>query len=248
MTSARIISSDRLRLLGRLEAMMGITFDNPALLDEALTHSSYVFDHKELRDYERLEFFGDAVLKFVVSEYLFEQYPTYDEGKLTEIRAVLINSTTLEEVSRVFNLENFMLISRGISVRPSMLAQSMEAILGAIYLDKGLDGAGRFIRDYFCTRADMVDRDKIKNNYKAKLQQFTQARAQGVPQYEVTQVDGPPHDPTFTVAVSVEKRRLAQGIGRSKKTAEQEAAKVAFSKLTPPDEQGSNNNNNPSST
>lgn len=236
MTSARSISSERRDLLGRLQAMIGMTFDNLELLDEALTHSSYVFDHKELRDYERLEFFGDAVLKFVVSEFLFEQYPHYDEGKLTEIRAVLINSVTLEEVSRVFTLENYMLISRGISVRPSMLAQSMEAILGAIYLDKGLEGAGKFIREHFCVRADMVDRDKIKNNYKAKLQQFTQARAQGVPQYEVTQIDGPPHDPTFTVAVSVEKRRLAQGIGRSKKTAEQEAAKLAFTDLVPPDD------------
>lgn len=244
MLASRIISSERRSLLGKLEAMFGIKFTDLSLLDEALTHSSYVFDHKDLHDYERLEFFGDAVLKFVVSEFLFESYPQYDEGKLTEIRAVLINSTTLEEVSRQFSLENFMLLSRGIAVRPSMLAQSMEAILGAIYLDKGLEGARGFICHHFCTRADAVDRDKIKNNYKAKLQQFTQARAQGVPQYEVMQVDGPPHDPVFTVSVSVEKRRLAQGIGRSKKTAEQEAAKVAFSQLIPPDVPGSENTSN----
>ncbi len=235
MIASRTISSERRNLLGKLEAMFGIKFSNLAVLDEALTHSSYVFDHKELHDYERLEFFGDAVLKFVVSEYLFEKYPQYDEGKLTEIRAVLINATTLEEVSRQFTLENFMLISRGIAVRSSMLAQSMEAILGAIYLDKGLEGSRVFIREHFCTRAEAVDRDKIKNNYKAKLQQFTQARAQGVPQYEVMQVDGPPHDPMFTVSVSIEKRKLAQGSGRSKKTAEQEAAKVAFGQLIPPD-------------
>ncbi len=228
MTTVRRISSDRSNLLSELQEKMSLKFKNLAFLDEALTHSSYSHDHPQYADYERLEFFGDAVLKFIVSEYLVHSYPKHDEGRLTEIRAVLINARTLETVALEFELANYMRVAKGVSIRSSMLARSMEAILGAIYLDHGMDSAREFINKYFCAKADAVNQDRVKDNYKAQLQQLSQARAQGVPVYSVLQVDGPPHDPTFIVAVSVANRAIAQGSGHSKKQAEQEAARAAY--------------------
>lgn len=214
---------------------MSIKFNNLALLDEALTHSSYSHDHPQYPDYERLEFFGDAVLKFIVSEYLVQFYPKHDEGRLTEIRAVLINARTLEIVAQEMLLEEVIRVAKGVSIRSSMLARSMEAILGAIYLDQDFETTRTFINRFFSARADAVNQDRVKDNFKAQLQQLTQSRAQGVPVYSVLQVEGPPHDPTFTVCVSVANQAIAQGVGHSKKSAEQEAARAAYDILCPPD-------------
>lgn len=228
MTSARKISSERAASLAIFQERIGLSFSDIALLDEALTHSSYSHDHPHISDYERLEFFGDAVLKFVVSEFLYHSYPKHDEGRLTEIRAVLINARTLESVAVELRLEEFITVARGVPIRSSMLARSMEAVLGAIYFDLGMEKARLFINRFFSSKADAVNQDRIKDNYKAQLQQLTQSRAQGVPIYSVLQIEGPPHDPTFTVSVAVANQPLAQGMGRSKKTAEQEAARLAY--------------------
>lgn len=233
MTSARKISRERESVLALLQERMSVSFSNLSLLDEALTHSSYSHDHPQYSDYERLEFFGDAVLKFIVSEYLMQFYPKHDEGRLTEIRAVLINARTLEIVGTELGVEPCIRVAKGVSIRPSMLARSMEAILGAIYLDLGMESARDFINKHFSTRADAVNQDRVKDNFKAQLQQMTQARSQGVPVYSVLQVDGPPHDPVFTVAVAVANKSIAQGTGHSKKQAEQEAAKAAYEILCP---------------
>lgn len=233
MTTGRKISSERSASLAVLQQRLDVTFSNLSLLDEALTHSSYSHDHPQYADYERLEFFGDAVLKFIVSEYLVHSYPKHDEGRLTEIRAVLINARTLELVAQEVNLQEFIRVAKGVSIRSSMQARSMEAILGAIYLDQGMEVARVFINRFFSSRADAVNQDKVKDNFKAQLQQLTQARAQGVPVYSVLQIDGPPHDPTFIVAVSVANRAIAQGTGHSKKTAEQEAARAAYDIIFP---------------
>lgn len=233
MTSTRKISREREASLALLQERLSVSFTNLSLLDEALTHSSYSHDHPQYSDYERLEFFGDAVLKFIVSEYLMQFYPKHDEGRLTEIRAVLINARTLEIVGQELGVEECIRVAKGVSIRPSMLARSMEAILGAIYLDLGMETARSFINRHFSTRADAVNQDKVKDNFKAQLQQLTQARSQGVPVYSVLQVDGPPHDPIFTVAVSVANKSIAQGTGHSKKQAEQEAAKAAYEILCP---------------
>lgn len=233
MTTTRRISSERTSSLELLQERMAVKFINLAVLDEALTHSSYSHDHPHYADYERLEFFGDAVLKFIVSEYLIHSYPKHDEGRLTEIRAVLINARTLQTVAESFQLEEFIRVAKGVSIRASMLARSMEAILGAIYLDQGMDSARVFINAHFSTKAESVNRDRVKDNFKAQLQQLTQARSQGVPVYSVLQVDGPPHDPTFIVAVSVANKAVAQGVGHSKKAAEQEAARLAYEIIGP---------------
>ena len=233
MTTVARISSERSALLAVLQERMSLKFVNFSLLDEALTHSSFAHDHSQFPDYERLEFFGDAVLKFIVSEYLIQFYPKHDEGRLTEIRAVLINARTLELVAQEVRLEEFIRVAKGVSIRSSMLSRSMEAILGAIYLDQGMDAARTFINDHFSARADAVNQDHVKDNFKAQLQQLTQSRSQGVPVYSVLQVDGPPHDPVFLVCVSVANQAVAQGAGHSKKAAEQEAARAAYDILQP---------------
>ena len=228
MTTPREISSERAASLVVFQEKIGLTFQSLDLLDEALTHSSYSHDHPNVEDYERLEFFGDAVLKFIISEYLFQNYPKHDEGRLTEIRAVLINARTLELIAEDVGLAEFLLVARGVPIRASMIARSMEAVLGAVYLDLGMEQAREFINRFFSSRADAVNQDRIKDNYKAQLQQLTQSKAQGVPIYTVQHIEGPPHDPIFTVSVAVASEAVAQGSGRSKKIAEQEAARAAY--------------------
>ena len=125
MTTAPKISSERIASLAVLQERMSVKFSNLAFLDEALTHSSFSHDHPQYPDYERLEFFGDAVLKFIVSEYLVQFYPKHDEGRLTEIRAVLINARTLELVANDMGLEEFIRVAKGVAIRSSMLARSI---------------------------------------------------------------------------------------------------------------------------
>lgn len=231
MTSDQAISSERREQLERLLERLSLPCENLSLIDQATTHKSYGSEIG-VRDYERLEFFGDAVLKFVVAEYVFDLFQDKQEGELTEICAVLVSAKTLEAVGRSFGLEEFILLGRGVPIKPSIIARSMEAILGAIYLDSGFTHLRAFIQKHLCANATEVAQDEVKDNFKAQLQQYTQARAQGTPVYSVVKVDGPPHDPTFEVAVSVANKRIADGTGSSKKAAEQAAARSAMEKLT----------------
>ncbi len=225
------ISAERQELLGELLSSLGLPISSLGLLEQALTHSSFAAENDGLVDFERLEFFGDSVLKFVVSEYLFKHFAELDEGELTEIRAVLVSDRTLEKVGRSFELERYILVGRGVAVRESIVARSMEALLGAIYFDSQFQYVSHFIVEHFCASALEISRDSVKENYKAQLQQLTQGRAQGTPIYSVQDVQGPPHDPLFNVAVLVGNKIIADGSGRSKKTAEQAAARAAVEKL-----------------
>ena len=181
-----------------------------------------------VKDYERLEFFGDAVLKFVISEYLLERFPDYDEGQLTEIRSVLISDKTLGELAKNINLSKYILLGKQVQMRPSIMAQSLEAILGAIYTDLGIIQSQNFIVRFFGNLATNVDRDDVKDNFKAELQEYTQSKAQGTPVYSVLTVDGPPHEPLYSVSVAIGGSTVAAGSGKSKKSAEQQAAKAAL--------------------
>jgi ribonuclease-3 len=201
------------------------------LINEALTHSSYTSEHPEYGDYERLEFFGDAVLKFVISEYLLDRFPEYNEGQLTEIRAVLVSDKILGEIARIMGLDRFILLGRQVQMRPSIMAHSLEALLGAIYQDQGLFHVQHLIVRLFGAHATEIDRDEVKQNFKAQLQEFTQARGQGLPAYTVLTTEGPAHAPTFSIAVSIAGEAIATGSGASKKEAEQEAARNAMEKL-----------------
>jgi ribonuclease-3 len=222
------LSSKRLKELDQLGQRLGISFGRMGLLNEALTHSSYASEHPDLKDYEQLEFFGDAVLKFVISEYLLERFPDYDEGKLTEIRSVLVSDKVLAELGNSINLSKYILLGKQVQIRPSIVARAMEAVIGAVYTDLGLIHVQNLIVGLFGNQTTDVDRDDVKDNFKAQLQEYTQARNQGVPVYTVINVEGPPHDPIFLVAAAVQGQVIAQGSGRSKKIAEQEAAKQAL--------------------
>jgi ribonuclease-3 len=227
------IQPRRLKELDQLCAALGVTFGRMHILNEALTHSSYAAEHPGVKDYERLEFFGDAVLKFVISEYLLERFADYDEGQLTEIRSVLISDKTLGELAKNINLGKYILLGKQVQMRSSIMAQSLEAVLGAIYTDLGIIQSQNFIVRFFGNLATNVDRDDVKDNFKAELQEYTQAKAQGIPMYSVVNVDGPPHEPMYSVSVAVTGNVIASGSGKSKKAAEQEAAKAALIVLCP---------------
>lgn len=222
----------RMKELDQLCERLGVHFGRMGLLHEALTHSSYAAEFPGTKDYERLEFFGDAILKFVISEYLLERFPDYDEGELTEIRSVLVSDKTLAELAEKINLSKYILLGRQVQMRPSIVAQSFEAVLGAVYTDLGLIHVQNLIVRMFGNLATSVDRDDIKDNFKAELQEFTQSKAQGVPIYTVTKVDGPAHDPIFSVSVSIAGTVISSGSGRSKKAAEQDAARGALEELS----------------
>lgn len=228
---SQTLPQKRLKELDQLSERLGITFGRMGLLNEALTHSSYACEYPGTKDYERLEFFGDAVLKFVVSEYLLERFPDYNEGQLTEIRSVLISDKTLAEIANGFNLSKYILLGRQVQMRPSIVSQAFEALIGAVYTDLGLVHVQMLVVKLFGNIATSVDRDDIKDNFKAELQEISQASAQGVPSYTVLQVDGPNHDPVFTVSVAVQGQTIATGSGKSKKAAEQEAARAALAEL-----------------
>jgi ribonuclease III len=229
------IPSRRLKDLDQLCVALGVTFGRMHVLNEALTHSSYAAEHPGVKDYERLEFFGDAVLKFVISEYLLERFPEYDEGQLTEIRSVLISDKTLGELAKNINLGKYILLGKQVQMRSSIMAQSLEAILGAVYTDLGIIQSQNFIVRFFGNLATNVDRDDVKDNFKAELQEYTQSKAQGIPIYVVINVDGPPHEPVYSVSVAVTNNVIASGSGKSKKSAEQQAAKAALEILRPPE-------------
>lgn len=223
------LNSRRVKELDQLSERLGVAFGRMHLLNEALTHSSSAAEQPGVKDYERLEFFGDAVLKFVISEYLLERFPDYSEGQLTEIRSVLVSDKVLAELATSLNLSKYILLGKQVQMRPSIMAQSLEAIIGAVYTDLGLFQTQHLVVKLFGNQATAIDRDDIKDNFKAELQEYTQARSQGIPTYTVMQVDGPPHDPIFSVSVSIEGKDLASASGKSKKQAEQEAAKIALS-------------------
>lgn len=225
------ISPKRLKELDQLCAKLNLSCGRMGLLHEALTHSSHASENAEGNDYEKLEFFGDAVLKFVVSEYLLDRFPEYNEGQLTEIRAVLVSDKVLAEIARNIGLDRFILLGKQVQMRPSIMADALEALIGAVYQDQGLFQVQNLIVRLFGSHATSIDRDEVKDNFKAQLQEYTQARAQGLPAYTVLHTEGPSHEPTYTIAVSIAGDAIATGTGPSKKQAEQEAAKSALQRL-----------------
>jgi len=231
MIDSYTLSPKRVKELEQLCQKLGVLFGRLAVLNEALTHSSFAAEMPGARDYERLEFFGDSVLRFVVSEYLLERFPEYDEGQLTTIRSVLVSDKTLAEIAQEFGLSKYILLGRQVQMRPSIMARSMEAIFGAVYNDLGLFEVQNLVLRLFGSRATDVDKDEAKDNYKAQLQEYSQGGGQGVPVYTVDKIEGPPHEPTFSVSVSVEGNTLASGSGSTKKAAEQMAAKAAVEKI-----------------
>lgn len=228
----------RRKELGELQRVLHAKFRRVELLEQALSHSSFINEQpSEKRPHnEKLEFLGDAVLELVVSHELFDDYPQYCEGELTKLRAAVVRKTTLAKVAKNMGIAPYIRLGKGEEQgggrkRNSLLADAMEAIIGAIFIDGGLNAARKFILRHFSEEIDRLDHDHHKMDYKSILQEITQSRFQTLPRYAVLSETGPPHDRTYEVSLSIAKEPYAVGSGRNKKEAQQRAARIALRKL-----------------
>lgn len=221
----------------QFQTTIGYKFSNTDLLMEALRHSSYVNEQTDdmLRDNERMEFLGDAVLNLAIGHLLSQSYPEMHEGDLSRIRANLVNETRLSEVARSIELGDYLLLGKGEiqtngREKNSILANAFEAVLAAIYLDGGYDTALAIINNHFRQLVDTANDLNVGMDFKSRLQEAAQGTLKAIPAYKVIQESGPDHDKTFRVQVSVGSIN-AEGIGKSKKTAEQEAARRGLKQI-----------------
>lgn len=217
---------------------LGVSFNNLNLLIEALTHRSYLNEH---RDYtashnERLEFLGDAVLELAVTDFLFKKFPANPEGELTAYRAALVNTVSLAESAQTLGINDYLLLSKGESkdtgrARDVILADAFEAIIGAIYLDQGFTVAETFVAKNLFHKIDDVIEKRSYQDAKSRFQELAQEKKGITPAYETLSEVGPDHDKRFTVGVFIGSSEIARGTGQSKQEAEQSAAVAGLDKM-----------------
>lgn len=222
--------------MDKLEQKLGYHFQNRALLENALTHSSYANENRGrgLQSNERLEFLGDSVLGMVTADYLYRTHPDLPEGDLTRTRAALVCEGSLVEVARELDLGSHLLLGKGEDAgggreRPSIVADAVEALLAAVYLDGGIGSARKVITHFIL---DAEEEKTGSRDYKTALQELVQRESGQVLEYRLTGSTGPDHAKVFQVAVDLNGAPIGSGEGRSKKEAEQAAAKAAFAGLT----------------
>ena len=212
------------------EARIGYTFQNRDFLREALTHASGA-DHR-LSSNERLEFFGDAILGYVVCELLYERFPNLLEGDLTKIKSVVVSRKTCAKISRSLGMLDFLILGKGMAtsdhVPPSLLADVFESLVAAIHLDGGLEAAKEFVLRFAIDEVDMVSRGESGANHKSQLQQHAQREFNNTPNYLLLDEQGPDHSKSFEVAAQVGGVRYPPAWGRNKREAEQRAAANAL--------------------
>ena len=230
-----MLSSDRKTQLQKLLKSIRLKIKDLDLLNTALTHSSYFKEYKKItnEDNERLEFFGDAVLKLYISEYIMKEFPGYSEGELSNLRAYVVSERVLTRIAQKLNLEKYILIAKGIKVNipDSVISNALEAVLAVIYYDSGVETARDFILKNWTSHIDLASKNKEKDNYKAVLQEFTQANNYGLPLYKILEEKGPDHKKIFEVGVFLLNNEVARGIGKNKKEASQNAAYNALKTL-----------------
>jgi len=214
-----------------LETVLGVVFIDKKYLLSAITHRSYLNEHREATQEhnERLEFLGDAVLELVVTDYLYQKYPEKPEGELTAVRAALVNTVSLSDSAQRLGLNDFMLMSKGEAkdtgrARQYILANAFESCIGAIYLDQGYDAAKKFIGEQLFVKTDKIVEKKLWQDAKSRFQELAQERVSITPSYEMLSQEGPDHDRMFTIGVFLRTEKIAEGKGRSKQEAEQDAA------------------------
>lgn len=222
-------------LLEEFQEKIDYRFSRPDLLSVALTHRSFAKagGQKRLPSNERLEFLGDSVLGLITADFLFLQYPDKLEGGMTKLKSLLVNETTLFQTAEMISLGKFILLSpeedrSGGRGRASINADAFEAVIGAIYIDGGLGAVKPFIEKYILSRIEELAADENFRNYKGELLELLQSRSAGMPRYEVASESGPEHSKMFTIVVYSNGRRIGEGVGPSKKDAEQKAASVAL--------------------
>ncbi len=218
--------------IDKLEKSLDYHFEDPQLLIEALTHKSY----KQPYNNERLEFLGDAVLDLVVGEYLFAKFPNFDEGKLSKMRASLVNEEGFTRLAEHINLGDFILLSNAEENnngrhKPSLLSNAFEAVMGAIYLQVGLSHVEALMHRYLDEVYPVIDMSTLFKDFKTTLQELTQAEFGVTPDYRLVGTSGPDHKKEFEISVFIQDKEYATAKGKSKKVAQQEAAYIALEKL-----------------
>jgi ribonuclease III len=221
-----------------LEQLLGFSFSDKSLLQRSLTHRSYLNEHPEfpLEDNERLEFLGDAVLDFVAGEFVYHRFPELPEGPLTSLRSVLVRRETLAHFARRLDLGQHLLMGRGEEEsggrqRPATLCATFEALLGAIYLDQGLEQVHRFLRPLIAPLVERILQEDLDKDAKSLLQELAQSRMRSTPRYLTIAETGPDHAKEFTVEVTIGGVPYGEGSGPSKQQAAQAAAKDALDRL-----------------
>lgn len=222
----------------QLEAEVGIKFKNLEFLKQSVVHRSYINEHPdfELGHNERLEFLGDAVLEIVVTKFLFNNYPNTPEGELTNWRASLVNSKMLFLVSQEISLENYLYLSKGeakdknTKARQYILANAVEAIIGAIYLDQGIQAATKFVKKYMLSKLDNILSNELFLDPKSKFQEKSQDLYKITPHYKVLKENGPDHDKIFEIGLYLHDDLIVKGKGSSKQEAQVDAARKGIKK------------------
>ncbi len=220
----------------QLQSKLGISFYNENLLMQAFTHSSYVNEHhrKADQDNERLEFLGDAVLQITISQYLFQKRPSLTEGEMTKLRATIVCEPSLVTFAESLDFGHYILLGKGEELtggrtRPALLADVFEAFVGALYLDQGLEVVKKFFDDYIIPKIERGEITAAKD-HKSILQELVQQDNTGELQYVIVEERGPAHNREFVSEVHLNGKCIGQGLGRSKKEAEQRAAEEALIK------------------
>lgn len=217
----------------KLARKLGLVFRNPALVKRALTHRSAESDNNE-----RLEFLGDSVLGFVIAECLYDKFREADEGVLSRLRATLVNQTALANIARKMNLGDYLILGSGELKsggyrRDSILSDALEALIGALLVDQGMDACRRWILNLFAEYIDALSVNDWKKDPKTRLQELMQARGLALPVYILKSVVGQPHDQSFVVECRVSlTQETSEGIGSSRKKAEQQAAEKTLARLS----------------
>jgi ribonuclease-3 len=222
--------------------VLGYIFDNERLLEQAFTHRSYLNEHSNkgvvgFQHNERLEFLGDAVLELIVTDFLFVLYPDFPEGKLTAIRSSLVNYRTLGSIATELGFNDLINLSKGERSdtnersRLPILADCFEAVLGAMFIDGGLEPCVNFLKKVLLYKSDLIVQNEAFRDSKSRLQEYHQSQTKTTPYYKVINEEGKEHDKLFTVAVMIDDEQLGTGVGRSKQEAELDAATNALLKI-----------------
>ena len=221
-----------------IEKNIGLTFENSDLLETALTHRSYLNEHQgaKIENNERLEYLGDAVLELIISDYIFRKYTDKAEGELTSIRSAVVRTESLAEQSRELGIGENLRMSKGEKDsggkdKDYLLANAYEAVLGAIYMDRGMEECVNFVNRTLVPKIDHIVENHLFVDPKTQAQEIIQARYKTTPTYVIVKEEGPDHDKKFTVALRINNKEKAQGQGTSKQKAEESAALAAIEEI-----------------
>lgn len=222
------------RKIEDLEKNIGYRFKNKDLLKTALTHTSYAYENK-VSSNERLEYLGDSILEFISSKYLFENFQKLSEGEMTKVRAYAVCEESLYKIAMKHNFSDFLYLGRSEkmshSIKKALIADSVEAVIAAIYLDGGIEPTEKFILENIKEPIEFARKNVGMKDYKTVLQEELQRKGEVIIKYNLIKEEGPDHAKTFTIDVECDGKKLAQGIGMSKKKAEMEAARIALEML-----------------